>query len=99
MKKLFIGNLPGDALLIDIHAFLGELKLEADFKTLRGRDCHRKSYHYVIALLKDSEDIEQVISQYDKLSFKGQSLVVREYIDRMPCPDLEPTEERRVNMH
>jgi hypothetical protein len=99
MKKLFIGNLPGDALLIDIHAFLGELKLEADFRTLRGRDCHRKSYHYVVASLNNNEDIGQLISQYDKLSFKGQPLVVREYIDRMPCPDLPAEQDRRINAH
>jgi len=97
MKKVFIGNLPADALLIDIKSFLGQLKLSADFQTLQGRDCHRNNYHYVVATLNSEVDIDNLIEKYGDLSFQGNRLIVREFMDRAPCPEDWHNEERRIN--
>lgn len=99
MKKLFIGNIPGEALLLDIHAFLGGLDLRADFQARQGVDCERKRYHYVVASLESDDDLETLINQYNGVPFKGNSLTVREYQERMPCPDDWQGQDKRINVH
>ena len=49
--KLFIGNIPGEALLVDIYAFLGGLQLKADFQARQGQTRDSSCYHYVVAEL------------------------------------------------
>ena len=97
--KLFIGNLPADALLIDIYEFLGGLNLQASFEPRQGCDCNRRDYHYVIAQLADNHDIDQLIHSLDGLSFQGQSLAVRQFQERNPCPQDWQLPERRYNLH
>ena len=99
MKKLFIGNIPGEALLVDIYEFLGGLELRADFHARQGKDCERNTYHYVVAELSAPEDIEALIDQYNGITFQGRSLAVREYQERNPCPDVWAGVEHRVNLH
>ena len=96
--KLFIGNLPGDALLVDIYAFLGGLQLRADFQAREGHTRDSHSYHYVVAQLADKQDIDNLIKQYDGIQFQGKALVVREFKERNPCDDWQG-EEQRVNIH
>ena len=95
--KLFIGNIPGDALLVDIHNFLGGLELRADFQAREGRTSHSECYHYVVAELAESGDIDNLINRYDGIEFKGSPLVVREFIDRDPG-SLWSGEEKRINI-
>jgi len=97
--KLFIGNIPGEALLVDIYDFLGGLQLQAEFQAQQGKDCHRNSYHYVIAELSGVTDVETVIKEYDGMDFQGNSLCVRQYQDRLPCPDTWCGNNKRVNLH
>ena len=94
--KLFIGNIPGEALLLDIYAFLGGLPLRADFQARQGKTRDSRCYHYVVAELQDMQDIENVIRQYDGISFQGKPLVVRQFQERIPCDDWQG-EDQRVN--
>ncbi len=96
--KLFIGNIPGEALLVDIYAFLGGLQLRADFQARQGQTRDSSCYHYVVAELSDEQDIENLINQYDGIRFLGNSLVVREFMDRNPCDDWQG-QEQRINIH
>jgi hypothetical protein len=95
--KLFIGNIPGNALLVDIHNFLGGLELRADFQAREGRTGSLESYHYVVAELTEKSDIDNLINRYDGIEFKGSPLVVREFFDR--SPDCEwAGQEKRINI-
>ena len=96
--KLFIGNIPGEALLVDIYEFLGGLELRADFHARQGHDASSNSYHYVVAELTEAEDIERLITQYDGMPFHGNSLTVREYRDRTGRAHWRG-EEKRINLH
>ncbi len=96
--KLFIGNIPGDALLVDIHEFLGGLELRADFHAREGRKSNSECYHYVVAELSEEGDVDRLINLYDGIEFKGSPLVVREFYDRDPCSDWLGA-EKRVNIH
>ena len=95
--KLFIGNIPGDALLVDIHNFLGGLELRGDFQAREGRTSSSECYHYVVAELSEEGDIDNLIKRYDGIRFHGSSLVVREYYDRDPCA-VWAGEEHRINI-
>ncbi len=98
--KLFIGNIPGDALLVDIYEFLGGLELRADFHAHQGYDASEKRYHYVVAELSEPADIDRLIEQYNGVPFHGNSLVVRKYRERSPYPYLHyEGEEKRINIH
>lgn len=96
--KLFIGNIPGEALLVDIYEFLGGLELRADFHARQGRDASCNSYHYVVAELNQPGDIERLIAQYDGMPFHGNSLTVREYRDRTAHAHWQG-EDKRINLH
>ena len=95
--KLFIGNIPSNALLVDIHDFLGGLELRADFQAREGTTSKRESYHYVVAELSDEGDIDNLINRYDGIEFKGSPLVVREFIDRDPGSEWSG-KEKRINI-
>ena len=95
--KLFIGNIPGDALLVDIHNFLGGLELRADFQAREGTTSKRESYHYVVAELSEEGDIDNLINRYDGIEFKGSPLVVREFFDRHPYTQWAG-QEKRINI-
>ncbi|NNJ90584.1 MAG: hypothetical protein HKP55_02815 [Gammaproteobacteria bacterium] len=94
--KLFIGNIPSNALLVDIHDFLGGLELRADFQAREGRKSNSECYHYVVAELSEKGDIDNLISRYDGMDFKGSPLVVREFFDRGPCCEWAG-QEKRIN--
>lgn len=98
--KLFIGNIPGDALLVDIYEFLGGLELRADFHAHQGYDTSENRYHYVVAELSEPADIDRLIKQYNGVPFHGSSLVVRKYYERSPYPYLHyEGKEKRINIH
>jgi len=97
LLKLFIGNIPGDALLVDIHNFLGGLELRADFQAREGRTGNSESYHYVVAELSEKGDIENLINRYDGIEFSGSPLVVREFFERDPCSQWSG-QEKRINI-
>lgn len=97
LLKLFIGNIPGDALLVDIHNFLGGLELRADFQAREGRRSDSECYHYVVAELAEEGDIDNLIKRYDGIEFKGSPLVVREFYDRDPCSEWAG-QENRINI-
>lgn len=96
--KLFIGNIPGSALLVDIHNFLGGLELRADFQAREGRTASSERYHYVVAELAGDSDIDSLIDRYDGIEFNGSSLVVREFVDRSACCEWQG-QEKRINVH
>lgn len=96
--KIFIGNIPSEALLVDIYEFLGRLELRADFHARQGKDADSNRYHYVIAELRDSEDIDSLIDRYNGMSFQGHRLAVRRYHERNAYPDWRG-EDKRINLH
>ena len=96
--KLFIGNIPGEALLVDIYEFLGGLSLRADFHARQGKDAHSNNYHYVIAELKEPADIDRLINLYNGMPFQGQPLAVRQYHERKTNFSWQG-EDRRINAH
>lgn len=98
--KLFIGNIPGDALLVDIYEFLGGLELRADFHARQGQDASNNRYHYVIAELQKPAEIDQLIYKYDGMLFQGHALTVRQYHERGAYPhEIWSGGEKRINLH
>lgn len=96
--KVFIGNFPGTALLTEIQEFLRELELHADFSHHRGRDCERRSYHYLVTVVDDDRQALELIRTLNGIRFQGNTLVVREYIERRPCsPGDWMGQEQRIN--
>lgn len=94
--KLFIGNIPGTALIVDIHRFLGGLDLRADFKTRQGQRRDSECYHYVVAELEPGADLEALVCRFNGIVFQGQPLAVRPFMERDPCSAWQG-EEQRVN--
>lgn len=95
--KLFIGNLPSDALIIDLYNFLGGLELRANFEAKEGIDRDSSCYHYVVAELSQQQDIQDLVRRFDGVEFGGHSLVVRQFIERDPCQQWLG-EEKRINV-
>ncbi len=93
---IFVGNLPGTATLMELHAFVGDVSLRADFHCLRGHDRHGHPYHYFIARAKDRAEGLRLIAKLNGRVFEGRPVVVRECIQRAVTSDWEG-EERRIN--
>jgi len=93
---VFIGNLPGDATLADLHDLVGAFDLRADFQCSKGHDRHGQPYHFFIARTESRKKGMELIARLNGLAFQGSPLSVRECITRQkPGKVNEP--ERRIN--
>lgn len=96
--KLFIGNIPGEATIMDLYEFVGGLELQARFIPYTGIDHSDKNYHFVVAQLSREQDIDSLIDRYNGIEFKGRPLQVRRYYERQKSNGWDGP-ERRVNVH
>lgn len=96
MKKVFIGNLPGEATLVELHAFLDGVRLTAELDHLKGIDEDRRDYHYFIARVSSDKDAKEVINKFDGREFRGRKIRAREYVERSESGTWTK-HERRLN--
>ena len=93
---VFIGNLPGDATLTDLHDLVGEFELRADFHCARGHDHSGQPYHFFIARTTNRKQGMELIARLNGLRFQGSPLSVRECVERKSTKAWQ-LQERRVN--
>ncbi|MGD2118473.1 MAG: hypothetical protein PVG66_08950 [Chromatiales bacterium] len=97
--KLFIGNIPGDALLIDLYEFLGGLNLQAGLQHWQGGGCRQENYHYVIAQVAENSNIDALVYALDGMHFQGRFLAVREYGESNILPQCPYPAGRQALLH
>lgn len=93
---IFVGNLPGSATLLELHGFVGDIDLRADFTCSKGRDRHGRTYHYFIARTDSREMGVALIAKLNGRVFEGRPVVARECIERAANSKWNG-EERRIN--
>jgi hypothetical protein len=93
---VFVGNLPGEATLMDLHTLVGNFLLKADLQCCEGRDRVNRGYHYFIVRVDNRSDGLALVARLNGMEFAGRRLVAREYVRRRSL-DLWEAEERRVN--
>ena len=93
---IFIGNLPGEATIAELQAFLGDLKLHSDVQHCNGRDRFENGYHYFV--VKDLPEARgrTVINRFDGATFHGRKVVAREYVCRQQAATWDGP-DRRIN--
>jgi hypothetical protein len=96
MKKVFIGNLPGEATLVELYAFLEGVRLSAELDHMKGVDNDRRDYHYFVAKVNGENDARDVIEKFNGREFAGRKIQAREYIERSNS-NTWTEEERRLN--
>jgi hypothetical protein len=94
--EVYVGNLPGNATLMDLHAFVGDAVLRADFQCCKGQDQHDRAYHFFIARAESRKAGLELIARLNGKAFGGQLVVAREYVQRR-APRAWAGEERRIN--
>ncbi len=96
--KVFIGNLPGQATLVELKQFLGQIDLRAGFNCCRGRDNSQQSYYFFIAVTQDSEEGWRLIQQLDGRCFLDKRIIARPFHERKSTNEPPPMpRERRCN--
>ena len=93
---VFIGNLPGEATLAELQAFLGDLKLHADVRHCSGRDPVERDYHFFVIEAVDRARGLALIARFNGAQFHGRAVDAREYVCRGRQSDW-PGPERRIN--
>jgi hypothetical protein len=93
---VFVGNLPGEASLLDLHTLIGNFPMKADLQCCEGRDRIDRSYHYFIVRAANRSDGLALMARLNGREFAGRRIVAREYIRRSD-PGAWEAEERRVN--
>ncbi len=93
---VFIGNLPGNATLAELHDLVGEFDLRADFRCSKGHDRDGQPYHYFIAHTENRQQGNKLIDRLNGLAFQGSLLSVRECVFRQQPNDWGDA-DRRIN--
>jgi hypothetical protein len=93
---VFIGNLPGEATLAELQAFLGDLKLHSDVRHCNGRDHTHKDYHFFVIQAVERQQALALIERFNGSMFHGRAVEAREYVCRKPQGPWQGR-ERRVN--
>jgi hypothetical protein len=79
---IFIGNLPGEATLAELQAFLGDLKLHSDVHHCNGRNHADDDYHFFVIQAVEPDRAFALIEQFNGRVFHGRTVEAREYIRR-----------------
>jgi hypothetical protein len=96
--KVFIGNLPGHATLVELKQFLGEIDLRASFNCRRGKDEQQRDYYYFVAHTQSEEEGLALIRHLDGRCFFHKRVVARPFQDRGDADEPLPIpEDRRCN--
>ena len=91
---VFIGNLPGDAPLVDIQQLLDGRDLSVDFSSHRCEEWKRPDYHFVLVKMRDSESLNSLINEIDGQLFHGHVLEARPFIKRKAGSTWDGVERR-----
>lgn len=94
--EVFIGNMPGTATLVELHRFIGDFDLKADFQRTRGHDRHGHPYHFFIVRTHTRQQGKELIARLNGHVFQGRPLSVRECIRREASVNWRG-EDRRIN--
>ncbi|NEV61085.1 RNA-binding protein [Thiorhodococcus minor] len=94
--EIFIGNLPGQATIVELTGFLEGVALKPDYHCYEGRDKDNRNYHYFVARAASRADGLALIARLNGQLFGGRPIEAREYHRRAPCSEW-PGAERRVN--
>ena len=79
---IFIGNLPGDATLVELEEILGREHLRVRCSFHRGKRKDKTEYHCVLVDTESDDIGRKLIAQVDGLKLGNSNLVSRPYIDR-----------------
>jgi hypothetical protein len=93
---VYIGNLPGGATLAELHEFIGDFKLRADFQCCKGQAKEQGHYHFFIARTQTRKEGLEMIAQINGRVFEGVTVVAREYHQRQEAAAWNRP-ERRIN--
>jgi hypothetical protein len=97
--KVFIGNLPRQARLLDLKGFLGKINLQANFDCHRGKDALQGNYYYFVAHTDTEVEGLALIAQVNGRRFYDKRVIARRFNPREnPCdPTQLGLDDRRVN--
>jgi len=98
--EVFIGNLPAQATIAELHRFLGEIELHADFNCRQVRDAQHESYLFFIARTMTEDEGEALIDRLNGKRFLDKVVVARPLVTQMDSDDscYINIEERRINI-
>ena len=94
---VFIGNLPGDAPLIEIQNLLQGRDLSVDFTSHRCAEWQSRDYHFVLVKTRDSETLQNLIDEINGRLFRGHVLEARPFIKRKAQSSWDGVERRVVS--
>ena len=94
--EVFIGNLPGQATLLDLRNFLQGIEVRMDFQYHQGRDRQDRNYHFVVARTANPDEGRALIDKLNGRLFEGRPIEAREYRPRASRAPWKGA-ERRLN--
>lgn len=93
--EVFIGNLPTQATLEELHRFFTGLELKASFDCRKGQDNKQRCYFYLIARTKDKAEGLALIERLNGQLLLDQPILARPLVARQAESPVPMNQERR----
>ncbi len=77
---IYIGNLPGEATLIELQEFLGDHAMSVDFSA--HRHPQQSDHHFVLIKAMGDAEADQLVSDLNGKPFKGVRVQARRWVER-----------------
>ena len=95
---IFVGNLPGEARLVELQEFLGNHEMSVDFSTHRHQSIHSKDPHFLLIKTRDNESAKDLIKELNGKKFHNVQIEARRFIRRMHQKQWDGEERRQYQL-
>lgn len=79
---VFIGNIPGEATLLEIQKFLGNHEMSLNYSALRPHQHPELNSHCLLIKTNSHESADGLIAELNGKVFKEREIVARRYVER-----------------
>lgn len=91
---IFVGNLPGEASLLELQNFLGNHEMSVNYSAHRQQNEHSENTHFLLIKTHSHESADELIDELNGKHFHNSQILARRYIQRR-SPQIWNGVERR----
>lgn len=96
---IFVGNLPGEASLLELQHFLGNHEMNVDYSShSHDKDSHPNT-HFLLIKTSSNESADKLISEINGKKFHGVTVEARRFIKRRKKYKWDGQERRGSQMN
>ena len=95
---IFVGNIPGNATLLELQRFLGDHKMSVDYSSHRHGNSTQTDAHFLLIKTNSNESADDLIQELNGKRFRDVPLEARRFIQRQPNPQWKGVDRRSYQL-